>query len=111
MRVRDRALVRDPQATELRPEHLEARDLDGISPLQAKDAPVSVEVPPASEWQQLHAERAKLDDRERAVIQRSLMKSGGVVAQAARDLGIARTTLASRIEILGMKSRKDPPSR
>jgi transcriptional regulator with GAF, ATPase, and Fis domain len=109
-RVRDRALVRDPEATELRPEHLESRDLDGISPLQAKDARAPVEVSPSSEWQQLHAERARLDDRERAVIQRSLIQAGGVVAQAARGLGIARTTLASRIEILGMKSRsKDPP--
>ena len=108
-RVRDRALVRDPEAMELRPEHLESRDLDGISPLHAKDAQ-AVEVSPSSEWQQLQAERARLDDRERAVIQRSLMAAGGVVAQAARDLGIARTTLASRIEILGMKSRsKDPP--
>ncbi len=116
MRVRDRALVRDPEATELRPEHLESRDLDGISPLQAREAPSAEtsETSLASEWQQLHAERARIDDRERAVIRRSLMGSGGVVAQAARVLGIARTTLASRIEILEItksRSKNPPPSR
>jgi two-component system nitrogen regulation response regulator GlnG len=109
MRARDRALARDPEATELRPEHLESRDLDGVSPLQAAP-PGSPEMSASSKWQRLHAERARLDEQEQSVIRHSLTEAGGVVAQAARDLGIARTTLASRIEILGMKNRsKDPP--
>ncbi len=112
-RVRDRALVRDPESTELRPEHLESRDLEGIAPIP-KDAPASTPAsgPPSSEWQQLQAERARFDDRERALIRRALMGAGGVVAKAARDLGVARTTLASRIEILEIaRTRsKDPPS-
>ena len=59
-------------------------------------------------WQALQGERAKIDDREQDLIQQALRLSGGVVAQAARVLGVARTTLASRVEALGMRPpRKD----
>lgn len=66
MRARERAITRDLEATELVPEHFEARDLDGV------------------------------------VVRRALTEAGGVV-QAARSLGIARTTLASRLEVLGAR--------
>ena len=39
------------------------------------------------------------------MIHRALTETGGVVAAAARSLGIARTTLVSRLEVLGMRGR------
>jgi transcriptional regulator with GAF, ATPase, and Fis domain len=109
LRARERALLRDPEATELVPEHFEARDLDGVSP---SDASVSsartpdttlAEEAPASTWQRLQADRARIDEAEQAVVRRAMTQANGVVSQAARSLGIARTTLSSRLEMLGMR--------
>ena len=102
-RARERAVIRDPEAVLLTPEHLEARDL-GQAPPQSVAGPDEDESPPLGvEWQHLQAERAKLDEREQSVLRRALMQSGGVVAQSARELGIARTTLSSRIDALGIR--------
>jgi sigma-54 dependent transcriptional regulator, flagellar regulatory protein len=111
-RARERALVRDPQATELVPEHLEARDLDGVEPLSAtaregSGSTTVEEIMPASAWQRLQAERARIDEGEIDVIRSALTRNGGVVAHAARELGIARTTLSSRIDALGLKRRTE----
>jgi transcriptional regulator with PAS, ATPase and Fis domain len=57
---------------------------------------------PAEAWEQLQAERARLDDREVEVLRDALARNGGVVAHAAKELGIARTTLAGRVEALGL---------
>jgi sigma-54 specific flagellar transcriptional regulator A len=110
LRARERARVRDPGATELMPEHFEARDLDGHSPNEAA-APsqrmpneVSTETL-SSAWQRLQAERTRTDEAEQAVIRRALTEAGGVVAHAAKALGIARTTLSSRVEALGLRER------
>jgi transcriptional regulator with GAF, ATPase, and Fis domain len=107
-RARDRALVRDPETTQLVPEHLEARDLDGIEPVAASIAPGAPpsEADPASDWQKLQADRARIDEREVDVLRAVLARHNGVVAYAARELGIARTTLASRLETLGIRSKK-----
>ncbi|HEY1697809.1 MAG TPA: sigma 54-interacting transcriptional regulator [Polyangiaceae bacterium] len=108
-RARERAVARDPEATVLTPEHLEARDVDHAPLAQAVvagDAGVSAPEPLSVTWQRLLAERERLDEREQAVLKRALSESGGVVAQAARDLGIARTTLSSRIDALGIREPK-----
>jgi transcriptional regulator with GAF, ATPase, and Fis domain len=109
-RARERAVARDPEATVLTPEHLEARDVDHASlDAPAGPGPIAAE-PLGTIWQKLQAERAKLDEREQSVLRHALAQSGGVVAQAARDLGIARTTLSSRIEVLGIRTpRREPP--
>jgi transcriptional regulator with GAF, ATPase, and Fis domain len=112
LRARERAITRDPEATELVPEHFEARDLDGVSPNEA--AATSQRTPGSattegeslsSAWQRLQAIRANTDEGEQAIIQRALSEAGGVVAQAARSLGIARTTLSSRLDVLGIRSK------
>ena len=113
LRARERALLRDPEATELVPEHFEARDLEGVSP---SDAAVSsartpaIELNPAeqaaSTWQRLQGERARIDEAEQAVVRRAMADAGGVVAHAARSLGIARTTLSSRLDMLGMRTKR-----
>jgi transcriptional regulator with GAF, ATPase, and Fis domain len=112
LRARERALLRDAEATELVPEHFEARDLDGVSP---SEAAVSSRAPeqratPADEalsstWQRLQGERARIDEAEQAVVRRAMEEAAGVVSQAARSLGIARTTFASRLDVLGMRGR------
>jgi transcriptional regulator with GAF, ATPase, and Fis domain len=103
-RARDRAVLRDPEATMLTPEHLEARDVDhaSLSAASSSDPPDPPDFGTA--WQLLQSERSKLDDREQQVIRQALAKSDGVVAQAARELGIARTTLSSRIDALGIRA-------
>ncbi len=105
-RARERALTRDPAATALTPDHFEARDL-GAPSIEGRE-PRAREGPLDGAWQALQGERAKIDEREQDVIQQALRLSGGVVAQAARVLGVARTTLASRIDALEMRPpRKD----
>jgi len=119
MRARERALIRDPEATVLVPEHLDARELDGVEPTQAAMAAAAGGAPgspatsgneppeeaPAVLWQKLQAARSHIDEREVDVIRAALTRNNGVVAHAARDLGVARTTLASRIDALGLKRR------
>lgn len=111
LRARERALRRHPEATELAPEHFEERDLEGVAPC---DAPISSHRPPGpvdgeplgSTWQRLQLNRARLDEEEQAVVIRAMAAADGVVAQAARSLGIARTTLSSRLDMLGMRRAK-----
>ncbi len=106
-RARERAVSRDPEATLLTPEHFEARDL-GHEPLAvASEAPSESEPSLSSVWQRLQADRARLDDSEKSLLRRALTESGGVVAKAARELGIARTTLSSRIDALGARPPRD----
>jgi transcriptional regulator with GAF, ATPase, and Fis domain len=110
LRARERAVLRDPEATEIVPEHFDARDLEGVAPTDAARAsapPSSGEAPPiSSRWQKLQSERDRLDEAEQAVVREALSEAGGVIAHAARALGIARTTLASRLEVLGIRAKK-----
>jgi transcriptional regulator with GAF, ATPase, and Fis domain len=108
-RARERALARDPETRELRPEDLSPRDVDGArlsappaTPAAARPAP---EAPATldAEWSRMHAERARLEDLEKDLVRRALAENEGVVAHAARALGVARTTLASRLEALGLR--------
>jgi DNA-binding NtrC family response regulator len=107
-RARERALMRDPEATELLPEHFTSRDIDGA----AIELTPSVAPPPAEElsarWQRVHADRANLEELEKDVLRQALAENGGVVAHAARALRVARTTLASRLEALGIRAAKAP---
>ena len=113
LRARERALSRDPEATELVPEHLEARDLDGLAPGEASaHAAIRPGGQPAASaaetvgaaWQRLQGERAQIDAEEERLIKLALSAAEGVVARAARTLGIARTTLSSRMDVLGIRA-------
>jgi len=100
LRARDRAVAEDARATALTPDHVEPRDLEvdieGSSalPLRTLGGPPS--------WQDLQRARAQLDEAETATIRAALQRSDGVVARAARELGVPRTTLSSRIAALGL---------
>lgn len=111
VRARERAQIRDPETIEIVPEHFEARDLDGVSPLDAAvhlRSPMATEVEPdtlAARWQRVQSARARSDEEEQEIIRSALTEAGGVIAQAARSLGIARTTFGSRLDVLGMRGR------
>ena len=57
-------------------------------------------------WQRMHADRATLEALEEQLLRDALAEAGGVVAHAARALGVARTTLASRLEALGIRAHE-----
>jgi len=118
-RARERALARDLETKELRAGDLSPRDLGGAK-LVSAEAPVRPSSPPGgdalpavdraaeaasleSQWSAMHAERARLEDLEKDLLRRALAENEGVVAHAARALGVARTTLASRLEALGLR--------
>ena len=54
-------------------------------------------------WERLREERRRLDAVERALVEEVMGEVGGVVAYAARELGVPRTTLASRLDALGLR--------
>jgi transcriptional regulator with GAF, ATPase, and Fis domain len=111
-RARERAVLRDPEATSLTPEHLEARDLGQARPETQASGASEPAAGLGVVWQRLQAERASIDEREEGVLRQALAHSGGVVAQAARELGIARTTLSSRIDVLGVRgARRSEPAK
>jgi transcriptional regulator with GAF, ATPase, and Fis domain len=105
-RARERALAADPDATVLDPRHLDPGDVPAAAGEAARGAPEQPASGLGGEWKVLQAERARLDQREQAVLRRALVEADGVVAHAARKLGVARTTLASRLDVLGVRSRR-----
>ncbi len=104
-RAQQRAMARDPASDTITPEHLEARDLDRAS-FDDEPAATAPSASPESEWDVLQAERTRIDEREKAAIRDALHRCGGVVSQVARELGIARTTLISRMDALGIRATK-----
>ncbi len=110
-RARERATMRDREATVLLPEHLASRDIDGAPrsrPRRSKSMPPGAALALGDRWQKVHADRASLEELEKDVLRQALGEAGGVVAYAARALGIARTTLASRLEALAIRAAKGP---
>jgi transcriptional regulator with GAF, ATPase, and Fis domain len=117
-RARLRALADDADADTLTPEHLTAEDL-GSGPLTIPkpsavvdpSAPVSSrfqveEDELADSWRRLLCEREALDGFETRIIELTLESHGGVVAHAARELEVPRTSLLSRMQTLGIERRK-----
>jgi DNA-binding NtrC family response regulator len=90
-RARLRALALDPQRPVLAAEHLDLGDI----PAEGASAPGI-----ADAWRSLAEERAGLEERERKLLELALSHHGGVVAEAARALGLPRTTLADRLRTL-----------
>jgi sigma-54 specific flagellar transcriptional regulator A len=105
-RARERALAADPGARELLLEHFSAHDLDGAAPLPpapAKPSPLAQAGTLSDRWREMHTERERLEELETALLKQALDEAGGVVAHAARVLGVARTTLSSRVDALGLR--------
>jgi transcriptional regulator with GAF, ATPase, and Fis domain len=114
LKARARAITRDAEACELLPEHFDARDADGVSSSEVEPAAscralagsTSQDESLSASWKRLQESRAQLDESEAAIVQRALAEANGVVASAARSLGIARTTLASRLEVIGLRVKR-----
>ncbi len=100
-RARDRAVVRDAGATEI-----DLDDFGDSGGAESVRGPAVLEVltgaagPDA--WKQLQELREKLDEREVEILRAALARHDGVIAHAAKELGIARTTLSGRVEALGL---------
>jgi transcriptional regulator with GAF, ATPase, and Fis domain len=100
-RARDRALYEDPDATCLQARHAGlGQELPGA--ILKSQGPSGAAANLTERWQALQGEYHSLARRESDLIQLALEKNRGVLAQAARELGVARTTLASRAEGLGI---------
>ena len=54
----------------------------------------------------LQREREQLDALEKTILTAALAKHGGVIAHAARELGVGRTSLLSRLDTLGIDRSK-----
>jgi len=113
-RARERALLRDPEGRTLTPEHVEPRDLgcarlDVPPPRAGRDAPAPLPAGAPLElgalgdgFARLQREREALDGLEKRIIEAALERTGGVAAAAARELGVGRTSLISRMDTLGI---------
>lgn len=99
LRARIRALGEDPDASVLVPSHLAGELRGELRPVRAQEPSTgTIE----ARWAALDGEREALLDRERAILQEALDAEGGVVARVARRLGVPRTTLVHRMQILGI---------
>ena len=116
-RARERAIAEDPETDTLRPDHIEPRDLDRAAlDLPAADGTAAprplaadFQIEPgelADTWTRLEREREELVRVEREIVELAMREHGGVVAHVARELGIPRTTLASRLELLGVERER-----
>ncbi|MBK9035554.1 MAG: sigma-54-dependent Fis family transcriptional regulator [Myxococcales bacterium] len=104
-RARLRALVEDPDATAVDARHVDLRELDpAATPAVTAAAAPTAAGELGAAYRTLVEARTQLDDRERAVIEQALAAHGGVVARAAQQLGIARTSLVSRMQTLRVKT-------
>ncbi len=109
-RACERALARDPDVTAIDPEQLGARDL-AVAELPDSDARPAATTASAGDpilgggdpgdfagnWRRINELRDALQERERELFTALLARYNGVVARAARELGISRTSLVSRL--------------
>jgi transcriptional regulator with GAF, ATPase, and Fis domain len=105
LRARDRALARDAATTEIG-----VVDLTEWSSTPSADAADRLARPPgespAQEWKRLQELRGQFEQREVELLREALERHDGVVAHAAKELGIARTTLAGRAQALAPLTKK-----
>jgi transcriptional regulator with GAF, ATPase, and Fis domain len=101
-RARERALMKNPSARTVEADCFEIRDL-GVESPPAEPQPAETQ-DPAAQWRRIQAERKRLDEHERELIERTLKQCDGVVARAARELDMPRTGLVSRLSRLKIKT-------
>ncbi|MDP1827628.1 MAG: sigma 54-interacting transcriptional regulator [Archangium sp.] len=95
-RAMDHALLEDADADRLTTAHVDGAPTPGVAP-----KPAEAPAPPAG-WLELQQRRDTLDAQERDVIRAALARADGVVSRAARELGLPRTSLLSRMASYGL---------
>lgn len=106
----DRARL-DGDGTLLGLHHLRARDLhlDALPDLDARPdrdgVPAEDDRRLDVQWAEHVEAREQLELQERALLQQALLTHDGSVSATARTLGMSRTSLASRLNTLGIKKR------
>lgn len=111
-RARARALADTEKVTRLELRHFGPSvpaASAAVAPPRAAPSPDPAHASASSDggWDALQRARAQLETDERAFLAQALEKHGGVVAHLARELGVARTSLSSRLESLGVtRARK-----
>ena len=103
-RARSRARARDPRATVVDLEHVDPRELGAEAPGAGSSSPSRT---PLGRYRGLVAERELLEATERSVLSALIAEHGGVISKAARALELPRSTLVSRLEALGLETRKN----
>ncbi|MFT3706085.1 MAG: sigma 54-interacting transcriptional regulator [Archangium sp.] len=93
------ALLEDRDGERLGLTHVEPLpEVAARTSVPSEDPPAA----PASNLVEVQQQREALDAREREVLKAALARAGGVVSKAARDLGLPRTSLLSRMASLGL---------
>ncbi len=64
------------------------------------------EGPTQTKWTALQIKRSSLDDLERGLIEQAMVENRGIVAHAARELQVSRTSLLSRMTTLHLDKNK-----
>jgi transcriptional regulator with GAF, ATPase, and Fis domain len=104
-RARDRALASRGVATT----EIGLADLsdwsDPHETLTVESLPAVDEATSAEQWKRLQELKERLEHRELELLRGALQRHDGVVARAAKELGIARTTLAGRVQALRLTER------
>jgi len=112
-RARERALAYNPDGGVIEEAHI-APSLAGtaeLAPGVAADSSRPFAIEPndiGGSFERLAEERDSLDGAEKALIELALRKYHGVLAHAARELGIPRSSLISRIATLGIERPGKP---
>lgn len=103
-RARHRALTRSADTVVVLPQDLDL-DLGEVTtpPPAAHDSSDGKSI--EERWQALEQERARALAKEAAILRQALVDSGGNVSKIARRLGVPRTTLIHRIEILAVDAK------
>jgi transcriptional regulator with GAF, ATPase, and Fis domain len=103
-RARARAVARDPHCARITEEH--------FGPRFAAEAPAEVatidggapDESLADAWARVVRERSRLESEERDILEAAVRAHRGVLAHAARDLRMPRTTLISRLARAGIST-------
>jgi two-component system NtrC family response regulator len=103
------ALLEDRDGERLALAHVEP--LPEVAARAAASAEVEAPSAPPSSWVEVQQQREALDAREREVLKAALARADGVVSRAARELGMPRTSLLSRMASLGLPPPPSPAGR
>ena len=104
-RGRNRALLEDHDASCVTARHLDPSAEERlVEPIPLP--PPSEIIDRSREWTGLQVVRDQVEQRERELTWEVLREQDGVISRAARELGVPRTTLASRLKKLGIDARR-----